>query len=172
MKTGAEPPVEEEIDMVCEAHSAAAAATDRSATPYGVPRKRATMSSPRLEARAELAPVAMTGSLAGSVVGPCGLLTQVRLLVRDPEHAVVRECYPTSFRTGYARVQFEVRGLPVDTYSLEIMAPGFYCELLHSVPVKASCVTHVGVVRLMRVKKKPGELAGRFAPPCGVRGGA
>src|SRR5713101_1642511 len=71
-------------------------------------------SSPRREPGAELAPVAMTGTLVGSVIGPYGLPAQVRLLVRDPMGVVVRECYPPNARTGYAGVRFEMRGLPAD----------------------------------------------------------
>src|SRR5947208_418877 len=65
-------------------------------------------SSPRREPGAELAPVAMTGTLVGSVLGPSGLPAQVRLLVRDPMSVVVRECYPPHGRAGYAGVRFEM----------------------------------------------------------------
>jgi hypothetical protein len=107
-------------------------------------------SSPRREPGAELASVAMTGTLVGSVIGPYGLPAQVRLLVRDQMGVVVRECYPPNARTGYAGVRFEMRGLPADTYTLEVWAPGFWKAVRHEVRVEASRVTDVGMMRLMR----------------------
>lgn len=105
---------------------------------------------PRLGPAAALAPVAMTGSLVGTVRDPDGLVTQVCLLVRDPTEAVVRECYLALSRAVSGGVRFEVRGLPADTYTLEVRAPGFCREVRCGVRVEATCVTNVGIVRLMR----------------------
>jgi hypothetical protein len=129
-------------------------------------------SSPRLGPRAPLAPVGTPGSLVGSVVGPCGWLTQVRLLVRDLQGAVVRECFPSRFRSGPAGVRFEARALPASTYLLEVQAPGFCREVRHDVRVVAGCVTDVGIVRLMGVKKQHRRPAARVTHRRWVRGTA
>jgi len=107
-------------------------------------------SSPRRELEAESMGVAMTGTLVGSVVGPYGLPAPVRLLVRDQTRAVVRDCYPPNSPAGHAGVRFEVRGLPADTYTLEVCAPGFWRAVRHDVRVEASRITDVGMMRLMR----------------------
>jgi hypothetical protein len=107
-------------------------------------------SSPRREPGADLAPVATTGTLVGSVVGPEGLPAQVRLLVRDSMGVVVRECYLPNARSGYAGVRFEMRGVPADRYTLEAWAPGFWKAVRHGVRIEASRVTDIGMMRLMR----------------------
>jgi hypothetical protein len=104
----------------------------------------------RRERRDESVPVTMTGTLIGSVVGPWEPRTQVRLLLRDERHALVREYYPGLSSAGNSGAKFEMRGLSPDSYTLEVSAPGFSPELLRELHIEPSCVTDAGTVHLMR----------------------
>src|SRR5438067_2612359 len=109
-------------------------------------------SSSLLEPEENLAPVALTGGLIGSVVDRFGLPAQARVVVRDATDTMVSECYTAGPRAGSAGGRFEVRGLSTGTYVVEIAAPGFAPQARRGVRIEAPCVTDLGAVRLLRAE--------------------
>jgi hypothetical protein len=103
-----------------------------------------------LEPGETLAPVALTGGLVGTVVDRSGLPAPARVLIRDRNRVVVKECYTGSPRTGSAGGRFEVWGLPTGTYVVEVTAMGFAPEVRHGVLIEAPCLTQLGPVRMTR----------------------
>jgi len=102
------------------------------------------------EADEDLAPVALTGGLVGTVVDRSGLPAPARVVIRDRNRDVVKECYTSAPRAGSAGGRFEVWGLSTGTYVVEITAPGFAPEIRHGVLIEGPCLTQLGAIRLTR----------------------
>jgi hypothetical protein len=84
------------------------------------------------------------------VVDRSGLPATARVVIRDRNREVVRECYTGSPRAGSFGGRFEARGLATGTYVIEITSPGFAPEVRYGIRVEAPCATDIGNVRLMR----------------------
>src|SRR5215210_3852503 len=68
------------------------------------------------EAAEDLAPVALTGGLVGTVVDRSGLPAPAHVVIRDRNRIVVKECYTGTPRAGSVGGRFEVWGLPTGKY--------------------------------------------------------